>query len=465
MSKNIDLTSGSIANSLIKLSLPIMGTSFLQTAYNITDMFWIGQVGTKEVAAVGTAGYFSWLAMAFIMISRIGAQVKVAQNLGRKDVHSVKNYVTTSVQLNIILALSYTFFVFVFRKQLIGFFNLGDPEVFAMAETYLVITCIGFAAYFINPVFTAIFNGLGNSSTPLKINTLGLVFNLVLDPILIMGFGPIKPMGVAGAAIATVLAQIIVSLCFIIRIIRGKEEYLKFRLFQKINFDYLRAIIHLGVPVAIQEGLFTAFAMLIARIIAVWGAEAIGVQKIGSQIEAISWMTAGGLSTALSAFIGQNYGAGKKDRIIKGYIYTMIMAFVVGLGATLLLVILGGDIFKVFIPNDPKSIAIGSEYLKILGYSQLFMCIEITTAGAFNGLGKTLLPSIISIVFTGLRVPSAELLSTQTALGLNGVWWSISLSSVIKGILLMVAFIYLLKTGRICAFDKKNLDQLELNDC
>lgn len=116
MSNKLDLTKGSIAKSLLKLALPIMGTSFLQTAYNITDMFWIGQVGTKEVAAVGTAGFFTWLAMAFIIISKVGAEVKVAQNLGRKDVHSVKHYIATSIQINLILSISYSIIIFIFRK-------------------------------------------------------------------------------------------------------------------------------------------------------------------------------------------------------------------------------------------------------------------------------------------------------------------------------------------------------------
>ncbi|WP_040212598.1 MATE family efflux transporter [Clostridium polynesiense] len=455
MSRNIDLVNGSISKGLLKLALPIMGTSFLQTAYNITDMFWIGQVGTKEVAAVGTAGFFTWFAMAFIIISKIGAEVKVSQNLGRKDISSVKHYISTSIQINLILSTTYALFIFIFRKQLIGFFKLGDTGVINMAESYLMIICAGLIFYFINPVFTAIFNGAGDSSTPLKINTLGLIFNIIFDPIMIFGIGPFKAMGVEGAALATVLAQILVSVCFIYRIVRGKEEYFKFNIFEKLNKDYANSIIRLGIPVAFQEGLFTIFAMLIARIIAKWGAEPIGVQKIGSQIEAISWMTAGGLSTALSAFVGQNYGAGKKDRIIKGYIYTMAMAVGVGIFATLVLMLLGGDIFKMFVPHDPESIKIGADYLRILSYSQLFMCIEITTKGAFNGLGRTMFPSLISIIFTGLRVPAADILSNNTPLGLNGIWWSISMSSVFKGVILTAIFLIIIKKGKILNWETK----------
>ena len=449
MAKSIDLTEGSITKKMITLALPIMGTSFLQTAYNITDMFWIGRVGTKAVAAVGTAGYFTWLANAFIMISKVGAEVKVAQNLGKKDKQSLKNYISTALQINIFLGILYTLGVFFFREPLIDYFKLGDSNVISMADTYLKIICIGLPAYFINPVFTGIFNGAGNSSTPLKINTLGLIFNMVFDPLLIYGAGPIKPMGVAGAAIATVIAQFLVTSCFIIRIIKGKEEYLRFKVFDKVKLSYYSSIIRLGIPVAFQSGLFTVFSMIIGRIIAAWGAEAIGIQKIGSQIEAISWMTANGLSTALSAFTGQNFGAGNKERVIKGYGYTMAIASIVGIVATGILMIFGGNLFSAFVPGDEIAISMGKSYMLILGYSQLFMCIEITTAGAFNGLGKTLIPSIISIVFTGLRIPMALILSRELALGLDGVWWSISGSSIVKGILLTAIFVIIIKRDKI----------------
>jgi putative MATE family efflux protein len=448
MEKRINLVEGNITGSLIKLAIPIMGTSFIQMAYNMTDMIWIGRVGSKAVAAVGTAGFFTWLAMAFIMISKIGAEVKVAQSLGRQDYDKARSYIIGSLQINIILALVYGMVLFIFRKPLLNFFKLGDPAIVNMAETYLIVMIIGMAFYFINPVFTSIFNGAGNSRTPFLINTIGLVFNMIFDPILILGIGPFPRMEVLGAAIATILAQMVVTLCFIIVIIRSKEEYLKFNLFIKPNKEDIITICKLGLPVGGQSGLFTIFSILIARAIANFGPIPIAVQKVGSQIEAISWMTAGGFSTALGTFVGQNYGAKKYHRVKEGYKATMMMAIIVGIFATLLLTLGGGAVFSLFIPEE-EAIKYGVVYLRILGYSQLFMCIEITTSGAFNGLGRTMTPSLISILFTGLRVPAAYLLASESLLGLNGVWWSISMSSVIKGILLFGIFIILLKRNKL----------------
>ena len=448
MERRIDLTQGHMVGKLLKLAIPIMGTSFIQMAYNMTDMLWIGRVGSSAVAAVGTAGFFTWLAMAFIMISKIGAEIKVAQSIGEQDFKSTKAYIVSSVQINIILAVLYGLFLLAFCDPLIGFFNLGETNIIGMAKTYLIVMALGMVFYFINPVLTAIFNGLGDSKTPFIVNTIGLVFNMIFDPLLIFGFGPIAPMGVFGAAIATVGAQIVVTLCFIIILLRRKEDYLHINLFSRPQFSYIKTICAIGFPGAIQNGLFTIFSMVIGRVIAVFGPVPIAVQKVGSQIEAISWMTAGGLSTALGTFTGQNYGAGKYDRIEKGYRVTMGMAIVLGIFATILLIGFGEAVFAVFIP-EAEAIAGGVVYLKILGYSQLFMCIEITTTGLFNGLGRTYIPSIVGIILTGARIPLAYLLSKPNLLGIDGVWWSISSTSILKGIIIFGILIYLVKRNKL----------------
>ncbi|MBW6410152.1 MATE family efflux transporter [Clostridium weizhouense] len=448
MEKRIDLTEGKIVEKLIKLALPIMGTSFIQMAYNMTDMIWIGKVGSKAVAGVGTAGFFPWLAIAFIMISKTGAEIKVAQKIGEKNIKKVQSYITSAIQINIVLAIIYTLVLIIFKNSLIGFFNLGDLEVISMAKTYLIIVAMGMIFTFINPVFTAVFNGVGSSKTPFVINTIGLIFNMVFDPLLILGIGPFPRWGVAGAAIATVGAQVIVSLCFIFIIINSKEEYLKINILKRPEYRYIKILFQIGLPGGIQNGLFTIFSMCIGRIIAVFGPVPIAVQKVGSQIEAISWMTAGGFSTALGTFVGQNYGSKKYERINKGVKVTIIMSVIIGVLATLLLVLDGEKVFKFFL-NDPEALEQGKVYLRILGYSQLFMCIEITITGAFNGLGRTYIPSILSTILTGARVPASYILSQPNLLGMDGIWWSISISSVLKGIVLISIYIYLLRNNKL----------------
>jgi len=356
----------------------------------------------------------------------------------------------------IILGVFYTGVILIFRDSFIGFFNIESQIINNMAVEYLTIIAFGLIFYFINPVFTAIFNGSGDSVTPLLMNFIGLFLNLILDPLMINGIGPFSEMGVKGAAIATIISQSVVTIAFIIAIKKsknGKSLFSGINIFSSIEVSYMKDILKIGIPVAVQSGLFTFCSMSIGRIISDIDPVGIGVQKVGSQIESLSWMTAGGFQTALSAFVGQNYGAEKWDRIYKGYFSALSIVTVFGVGVTCLLVFGAEPIFKVFISGE-EPLRMGTIYLRILGLSQLFMCIEITTAGAFNGLGKTIIPSAISIIFTVARVPAAYILSTFTVLGIEGVWWSITLSSIFKGVVLVTLFIILLMRRPEVGIDK-----------
>ena len=448
MGRKVSLTEGPIIRNLVKLAMPIMGTSFIQMAYNLTDMIWIGKVGSKAVAAVGTAGFFTWLAMAFIMISKIGAEIKVAQSTGAKQLDDTKQYIRSAIQINILLAVIYMIGLLLLKKPLISFFNLGDAEIIQMSYTYLEIMAYVMVFYFINPVLTAIFNGSGDSKTPFIINTIGLIFNIIFDPLLILGFGPIPALGVLGAALATAGAQVVVTACFIAVMMKSQLSYLKVNLFKKPDMKSIKVLCKIGIPGAVQNGAFTIIAMVLGRLVAAYGPVSIAVQKVGSQIESISWMTAGGFSTALGTFVGQNYGAKQYHRIQKGYRTTLGLAISLGVITTLLLVFAGQPIFKFFL-NENEAIHQGTDYLKILGYSQLFMCIEITNTRSSVGLGRTYIPSIVGIILTGARIPLAYLIATPQLLGINGVWWAITLSSVAKGIVLVAIYFYLQKRDQL----------------
>ena len=140
--------------------------------------------------------------------------------------------------------------------------------------------------------------------------------------------------------------------------------------------------------------------------------------------------------------MGQNYGAKNYDRIAKTYKIVLSNILILGGIITIIFVFFPRPLYGMFF-KDEKMIALGISYLSIVGFSQLFMCAEITTSGAFNGMGKTLQPTVISIIFTSLRIPIALILIPL--LGLNGIWWSISLTSIAKGILVVILFLIVLK--------------------
>ncbi len=438
MNKHVDLLQGPIFPSLTKLALPIMATSLIQMAYNMTDMIWIGRLGSGAVAAVGAAGMLSWLSSSLVTLTRVGGQVHVGQCLGAKQQDHAIDYATATLQITILFGLLFGLACLFFSPAMISFFKLNGNRVVADAEIYLWITG-GFILFsFLNIAFTGLFTAMGNSHTPFVATTVGLIVNILLDPVLIFGIAGIPKMGVAGAGIATVLAQMIVTGMFL-WIAREDEIIFKhISLKKRISFSCYQKICQTGFPPALQNAVFAGISMIIARMIASWGDSAVAVQKVGSQIESISWMTADGFASALNAFIAQNYGSRNLQRVKKGYHVAMCVMLVWGTLCTALLVFLPGPIFSIFIP-DKTILSQGIGYLKILGYSQLLMCVEITATGALSGMGETFMPSVINILFTAIRIPVAMYLSS-TSLGLNGVWWALSLSSMIRGVLMVLWF-------------------------
>lgn len=444
MDRNVNLKEGNITSVLIKLALPIMGTSFIQMLYTLTDMMWLGRLSTNAVAAAGAVGFFLWLGMSLVVISQIGVSVEVSQAHGRNDIGDAREYISNGIKLNILIGLTYGMILLIFRNQVIGFFNLDNTEAVTMAIEYLIIIASGILFHFMNPLFSAIFNATGNSITPFKSTAIGLVANIILDPLLIFGMGPIPGLGIKGAALATVLAQIVVTLIFIMVTRKNKILFSNLNMLELPKKKYVKRIVKLGLPASMQSSAHAIISMILTRILAQWGATAIAVQSIGSQVESLSWMTAEGFAQAIAAFTGQNYGARNFERVEKGYYKGIQIVGSIGLFATFLLIFGGGFIFKIFTPNDPLAIEQGILYLKILGLSQFFITIEIASAGAFNGLGKTQIPAKIGITLNLLRIPMALYLSS-TFLGMSGVWWSMSISSILKGLVLTSLIIYTFK--------------------
>lgn len=438
-----NLTKGPILKTLTKLAIPIMASYFIGTLYNITDMAWIGQLGSKAVAGVGVGGMFTWLSQGLSSIARMGGQVQVAQCIGRGDREKAHGYAQVAIQLAFYMGLIFALISLIFVHQMVGFFNLTDPEAYSAAVSYTRIACGLIVFSFLTVTLTGLYTAQGDSQTPFWANLIGLATNMILDPILILGPGPFPKLGVIGAAIATVTAQFIVMGIMVLGVMRQKKEnVLKgIRLAAVIPGSYLKGICQIGIPSGIQDMTYCFISMILTRMVSGFGAEAIATQRVGGQIESISWHTADGFAAALNAFTAQNYGAGKMDRVKKGYRASLLTVGVWGLLVTAIFVFAPNTIARIFF-HEPKAIAIAVSYLIIIGLSEAFLCVEITTIGAISGLGKTHLCSIISILFTSMRIPLAIVLG-NTSLGLDGIWWALSSTTMIKGIIFTATFFWI----------------------
>lgn len=436
-----NLTEGPILKVLTKLALPIMASAFLGTAYSITDMAWVGMLGSKAIAGVGVGGMYAWLSSGLATLARMGGQVHVAQSLGKGEREEAKKYATASLWLSVVLGVIFGIVCVLFTNPLVAFFQLDDPTAIADAKIYLRISCGLVVFSYISTVLTGLYTAQGDSKTPLKANFVGLVLNMILDPLLVLGIGPFPKMRVAGAAVATVVAQVLATVVMIVMVWSKKATG---NLLKEVSLNrfpqrhYFEKVLKMGGPTALQSMLYCMFSMVLSRMVSGFGDGAVAVQRVGGQIESISWNTADGFASAMNAFAAQNYGAKKIDRVKKGYKVSAIVVFLWGVLVAFLFIAFPKQLASIFF-HEADVIAVSIDYLRILGIGEAFMCLELMAVGAISGMGNTKLCSMITIVLTGIRIPLAFVLS-RTPLELNGIWWALTISSIAKGFVLNAAF-------------------------
>ena len=428
-----DLTQGNILRRILLVALPLMGTQLMTMAYNLTDMFWLGRVGRDAVAATGTAGMYMWLSVAFMHIGRMGAEIGVSQSVGRGDRQAARAFAQNAIFLAAVSGVGFAACMILLRYPLIGFFNIYEAAVSEGARVYLKIVAIGMPFLFVVSAISGTFNGSGNSRVPFLINGAALGINMILSPLLIFAFD----LGLAGAAFATVIAQLLAMIASLIALyLPATRPFDDMRLFCRPDLAKIKQILRWVVPITTESAAFTFLSLFIARFVAAFGADALAVQRIGVQIESISWLIAGGFSSALTAFVGQNYGSGRYDRIHKGVSLGMRSMLLWGIVATVLPLILGRQLFWLFL-QDETVMEEGMRFLRILSVAQISICLEFWAVGVFRGLGKTIPPSVSTITGNTLRIPLSYALS-RTALGVAGLWWGLAIGACLRGVILIV---------------------------
>ena len=429
--KQVDLTKGKVTSVILSLAIPIMTSSLLQFTYNLIDMIWIGGLGSNSVASIGSTSFYIGLGYSINALVIVGTGIKVSHAIGRKNNEEVQKYINAGLLLNVLIGVVYSIVLIFLGKNLIGFLRLGNLEVENGAYLYMLFNAPIIFLGFFNTLYTRIFNSFGNNSIALKISAIGIIINTILDPILIYIF----KLGIVGAAIGTLVANIVMFILFHL----NSNGIIKFNLKVKIDLDKIREIIILGAPMSFQRILFTVVNIMIAILIAVFGSDAIAAQKIGLQIESITFMVIGGLNGAVTSFVGQNYGAKKFERVIQGYKSSIKIGVIYSAVTALIFMFMPKLLVEIFL-RDENTVLIACRYLQIVAVSQIFSTIEMVSNGLFTGVGKPKIPAYISIIFTVLRIPMALILIKLY--GLDGVWWSIALSSILKGLISYILYKY-----------------------
>lgn len=441
-----NLTNGPILRQLFMLAMPIMATSFIQMAYSLTDIAWVGRLGSEAIAAIGSVGLLTWMTNSIALLNKVGSEVSVGHAIGMRDECAAHSFSTHNLTLSLMISFVWASILFVFATPIISLYGL-EGHIAQNAVIYLRIVATAFPFVFMSAAFTGIFNASGRSKIPFTINGLGLAINMVLDPLFIFVFD----WKTDGAAWATWIAQICVFLLFVYQLKFKKILWDNFRFFGRLNRNDTMKIIKIGLPVATLNTLFAFVNMFLGRTASSVGGH-IGLMAMttSGQIEAITWNTSQGFSTALSAFVAQNYAAKKIERVMKALKTTLWMTLIFGTLCSLAFIFLGNNIFAIFVP-EKEAYEAGGLSLRIDGYSQLFMMLEIVIQGVFYGIGRTLPPAIISITCNYMRIPMA-LFFVSLGWGLSGIWWSICITSILKGIIILIWFLVI---------KKKTLDKMK----
>jgi len=428
-----NLTEGPIFSKLLKLSLPIMATSLMQSAHNLTNMFWLGWLGEWYVAAAGLAGQFIWMSFSLAFMCRIGAEIGVSQSMGKKDPTSAKAYAQNAFMVAIFVGISYAALAIIFRRSLLGFFNIENQYVFEIAQQYMAIAVLSLPFMFAHFVITGVYNGFGNTKIPFYINSGALLLNIVLSPILIF----VLDLGIIGAAISMTVAAAINLIVKIWAMTRYKnrpfEHYVPF---VKVATDRVKQVLKWGVPVGAEQLLFALLFMLITRLISSFGEGTVAAHSVGVQIESLSFMIGGGFASAITAFIGQNYGAKKWGRLRDAYRVASLFMAVYGIIITFTLFWFAVPLVSIFL-TEPESIEIGASYLRIIAMAQFLFCLEGVATGSFRGRGLTMKPTIAGVSANVLRVIICYALAA-TVLGTSGIWWGIAIAMTLRSVWILI---------------------------
>jgi len=442
MKKIYNVTEGPILKKMLLLALPILLTTLSQIAYNLTDIFWIGRVDsigmdqTNAVAAVGTVSYLTWFAFGFILIAKIGTSVKVSHAVGKKEIEKVNVFAANGLLLEAFLGIILAIAILIFKDEFLSIFNIDTPQIVEYALMYIPIIGGFIFIQFIVNGFVAINEGLGQTKINLLVLAIGFVFNMILDPLLILVF----KLGITGAAIATVSSQAVTLIVFIFIYKKHNPNIKIFRL-KNLNVNALKEIVGIGLPVGLQSMLFTVISIYIAREVFAFGPNVVAGQRVGVQIEQLTWMISSGFQSAITVFVGQNFGAKEFARIKRSVFDISLVLIPYALVISLMLVLIPEQLMRIFISED-STVNAGVTYLTILSISQVFMIIESIGAGFFNGIGKSYIPSIVGIVGNSIRIPFVIIL-TKTLFE-KGIWWSLNISSVFKAVIIIIVFVYLI---------------------
>lgn len=430
------LVSEPLARTIRRVGIPAVVANLLMTMFHTVDTFWIGcYLGADALAAATSSIFWIWLVISIGELVSIGVDAIAARRHGERRpteaARTVGEGVLFGVTLGVIIALLApvllsTLFVLLgtsdavteIGKQYLGTYLLGMPLIF------------GFFAV------DAAFRASGDTRTPLYVLAMTTVLGLVLDPLLILGLGPMRAMGVTGAALATLVPR---GLGFVLGIVLLARRNMI--VFNWPRLQVLGAIARIGAPAATTGVAFSAIYVVLTRTTTQFGTPALAALGLGFRVESIVYVVAVGFGAAVAAIVGQSIGAGDIDRARRAGWSAMALVSILGVAMATITTVAPAWFAGIF-STDPAVVAETAHYLRIAAFSQLFLGAEVVLESAMGGAGWTMPPMLASTAITALRVPLAAWSAAQW--GTSGLWWTLALTAAARG----VAMLALWASGR-----------------
>lgn len=437
----IDTTEGNIRGLILSLSWPAIVRMLLVMSVGIVDIMMIGRLGEEDpLAAVGLSNQYLWLFYSLIGGVSVGTTALIAQHLGAKEREEASRIAKQSILLGSLLALAVSIPTALNSEQLILWLGATD-KVAELGGAYLRIV-LGVLFFSFNLwMVNAIFQGAGNTKTPMYIMAFVNTLNIALDYLLIFGIGPFPKLGVIGAATASAVSRILGAVIGWTLLLKGRYGVtLSLGGVLKPYLREMKRILWVGIPASIEMLLRSGSNLFYMFIIASLGTTAIAAHQVAIRAESFSYMPGFGFAIAATTIVGQNIGAGKRERAERSgleasYLALLFMGFM-----GIIFFLFPFQFMGIFTVNE-RVIELGAPCLMIVALSEPGLALNMVLAGGLRGAGDTKYPMIITGFGSWcIRLPLAYFLAITLGYGLIGAYMAMTFDVILRGIIMLVRF-------------------------
>ncbi|QQK08678.1 MATE family efflux transporter [Miniphocaeibacter halophilus] len=431
-----NLTKGNELKAILLFSLPLIVGNMLQQLYNVVDTLIVGKViGGTALAAVGSSFALMTFITAITLGFCMGSSVVFSQLYGAGKLDTLKVGIFNSFVFIGILSLIINILAFLLLNKIIILLNI-PAEAIDETKIYLKIIFIGIMFTFIYNFFSAVLRSVGNAVAPLIFLAIAAITNIVLDIIFVIPF----QLGVAGAALATIIAQFISALCSVIYFFKknkslrpGKEHF-------RLDLPLLKLIASNSILTSIQQSIMNLGILMVQGLVNSFGLQVTAAFAAAVKIDAFAYMPVQDFGNALSTYVAQNYGANEIGRIKKGVKLSILISSLFCIAISFIVFIFSSSLMRIFVKSsEVEIIAIGSKYLKIEGSFYILIGILFILYSFYRGISKPGIAVILTIISLGLRVFLSYFLSSFSNIGIIGIWISIPIGWLLAD---LFGFIY-----------------------